>query len=255
MPDVADHALGPADALGHGGLGHEVGLRDLAGGEATDGSEGERHRRRRREVGVRAQEVEAQRVVGARDGAGGRCGVEPHLAVAARRVGPRHVEEGPPRDRDEPSGGVGRRLVLPRGERSDERLLHGVLGRREVGSATDEDAQHLWDELAELDLVDGHSVTVGGVGQERPDLEPLVDRLAAGARGGRQLTSELDRSLLAVDVDHEPAGDQVLRLGERPVGHRRAPLAVGADPQAVGRQRLPVDELAAAARAGRRSPA
>ena len=49
---------------------------------------------------------------------------------------------------------VGRRLVLPRGERSDERLLHGVLGRREVGSATDEDAQHPGDELAQLDLLD-----------------------------------------------------------------------------------------------------
>ena len=48
------------------------------------------------------------------------------------------------------------------GERPDERLLHGVLGRREVGTATDEDAQDPWDELAELDLVHGHSVTVGG---------------------------------------------------------------------------------------------
>ena len=44
--------------------------------------------------------------------------------------------------------GVGRHLVLPRGERPDERLLHGVLGRREVRSATDEDAQDPWDEPA-----------------------------------------------------------------------------------------------------------
>ncbi len=34
------------------------------------------------------------------------------------------------------------------GERPDERLLHGVLGRREVCTATDEDAQDPWDELA-----------------------------------------------------------------------------------------------------------
>ena len=47
-------------------------------------------------------------------------------------------------------------------ERPDERLLHRVLGRREVGAATDEDAQHLGDELAQLDVVHGHSVTVGG---------------------------------------------------------------------------------------------
>ena len=139
---------------------------------------------------------------------------------------------------------------LPRGERPDERLLHGVLGRREVGSATDEDAQHPGDELAQLDVVHGHSVTVGRLGQEGPDLQPLVDRLAAGPGCGRQLTGELDRPLVAVDVDHHPARDQVLRLGERAVGHRRAPLAVGADPHAVGRQRLAVDELAAALEPG-----
>ena len=95
-----DRALGPADALRHGRLGHEVGLRDLTGGEAAHGSQGQRHRRRRREIGVRAQEVEVQRVVGARDRAGRRLGVEPDLPVAARRLGPRHVEERPPRDRD-----------------------------------------------------------------------------------------------------------------------------------------------------------
>ena len=135
-------------------------------------------------------------------------------------------------------------------ERPDERLLHGVLGRREVGTATDEDAQDLRDELAELDVVHGHSVTVGGAVEEGPDLQPLVDRLAAGAGRGRQLAGELDRPLVAVDVDHHPAGDQVLRLGERAVGHRRPPLAVGADPDAVGRQRLPVDELAGALEPG-----
>ncbi len=79
-------ALGAADALRHGGLGHEVCLRDLARGEATHGAEGQRHRRRWGYVGVRAQEVEAQRVVGARDRAGRRFGVEPDLPVAARRV-------------------------------------------------------------------------------------------------------------------------------------------------------------------------
>jgi hypothetical protein len=82
----ADRALGAADALRHGALGHEVGLSDLARGEATDGPKGQRHRRGRRQVGVRAQEVEAQRVVGARDGACRRFGVEPDLPVAARRL-------------------------------------------------------------------------------------------------------------------------------------------------------------------------
>ena len=38
-----------------------------------------------------------------------------------------------------------------RRERPDERLLDGVLGRREVRTATDEDTQDLRDELAQLD--------------------------------------------------------------------------------------------------------
>ena len=50
----------------------------------------------------------------------------------------------------------------PRGQRPDERLLHGVLGRREVSTATDEDAQDPRDERTQLDVVHGHSVTVGG---------------------------------------------------------------------------------------------
>ena len=95
-----------------------------------------------------AQEVEVQRVVGARGRAGRRFGVESDLAVAAGGVRPRDVEEGSPRDRDEPSGGVGGGLVRPRRERPDERLLGGVLGGREVRTATDEDAQDPWDELA-----------------------------------------------------------------------------------------------------------
>jgi hypothetical protein len=97
---------------------------------------------------VRAQEVETQRVVGARRRAGRRFGVESELSIAARGVRPRHVEEGSPSDGDEPPRGVGGQLAFPSGERTDERLLHRVLGRREVCTATDEDAQHLWNELA-----------------------------------------------------------------------------------------------------------
>ena len=159
---ATDGALGATDALRHGALGHEVGLRDLARGETADGSQGQRDRRRRREVAVRAQEVEVQRVVGARDRAGRRFGVEADLPIAARGVRARHVEEGSPRDGDEPALGIGGQLALPGGERPDERLLHGVLGRREICTATDEDAQDRWDQLAQLDVVHGHSVTVGG---------------------------------------------------------------------------------------------
>ena len=162
-----DRPLGAADALCHRALGHQVGPSDLACGEATDGAEGQRDRRRRRQIGVGAQEVEAQRVVGARDRAGRRFGVESEFAVAARGFRPRHVEERSPRDRDEPSRPVGGHLVIPCRERPDERLLDGVLGGREVRTAADEDAQDTWDERAQLDAVRvrwerGHWVTVGG---------------------------------------------------------------------------------------------
>ncbi len=46
------------------------------------------------------------------------------------------------------------------GHMLDQGVLHGVLGRREVGSATDEDTDHRGHQLPQLRLV--HSVTVGG---------------------------------------------------------------------------------------------
>src|SRR2546430_893637 len=73
-------------------------------------------------------------------------GGSPH--ASNRRVWPRQVDEGSPSDRDEPPRGVGGHLVPPRRERPDERLLDGVLGRREVRTATDEDAQDPWYEIA-----------------------------------------------------------------------------------------------------------
>ena len=83
---LTDGALGAADALRHGGLGHEVCLCDLACGEPAHGPEGQCNRGGRRQVGVRAQEVEAQRVVAARDRPGRRFAVESDLSVAARGV-------------------------------------------------------------------------------------------------------------------------------------------------------------------------
>jgi hypothetical protein len=49
--------------------------------------------------------------------------------------------------------------VASRNRRLDQRLLHGVLGHREVGPAADEDADHLRHERP--DVVD-HSVIVAG---------------------------------------------------------------------------------------------
>ena len=94
-----------------------------------------------------------QGVVGARHRSGRRLGVESDLSIATRRVRPCQVDECSPGDRDQPALGIGGQLVLPGGECPDERLLHRVLGRREVCTATDEDAQDLWNELAQLDVV------------------------------------------------------------------------------------------------------
>ena len=157
-----DRALGAADALRHGALGHEVGLRDLARGETADGSQGQRDRRRRRELAVRAQEVEVQRVVGARDRAGRRFGVEADLSIAARGVRPRHVEESSPRDSDEPALEVGGLLVVPT-RRAPGRAPPAPRPRPSRNLHRDGRGRSgPWHELAQLDVVHGHSVKVGG---------------------------------------------------------------------------------------------
>ena len=56
-------ALGPADPLRHRRLRHVEGVGDLAGGEAADGAQGQRHLRGGREVGVAAAEEQEERVV------------------------------------------------------------------------------------------------------------------------------------------------------------------------------------------------
>src|SRR5699024_12587358 len=82
----------------------------------------------------------------------------------------------------------------------------------------------------------GHAV-------EGTQLEPLVDRRAVLAGRGRELTGELDRPFGALHVDDHPAGDEVLGLGERPVGDRWPSLPAVAHPEALGCQGLGVDVL------------
>ena len=83
------------------------------------------------------------------------------------------------------------------------------------------------------------------LGHDLPDVDPLVHRLPARARLGRDVRRELDRALVRLDVDHVPARDQVAGLGMRAVRDdgRRVRAAV-AHPGLRRCERLGVDELA-----------
>src|SRR5207302_9597413 len=152
------------------------------------------------------QEVQVQRVVGARDRAGRRFGVEPDLSVAASGLRPRHVDEDSPSDRDEPPRGVGGQRALPGGERPDERLLYGVLGRREVRTATDEDAQDPWDELAQLDVVHAQWVKVGGAARKgRTSSHSWIGSPPAPGAADSSPASSIARSWLSTSMIIHPA--------------------------------------------------
>ncbi len=152
-PHTGDGAFGAADPLRHGRLGHQVRLGDLAGGEPADGPQGERDRGRRRQRGVRAQEVELERVVDHGRGPGRRLLVDEVLPPAARGVRAGGVEEPAPGHGDQPALRIARRVGRPHADRLDQGVLHGVLGRREVRSAADEDGEHAGREAPQEDLV------------------------------------------------------------------------------------------------------
>lgn len=162
-PHPGDGALGPADALRHGRLRHQVGLGDLAGGQPADGAQRERDRGRRRQRRVGAQEVELERVVHRRRGTGHWFLVDDVLAPAAGGVRPGRVEELAPGGGDQPPLRIPRRVGRPHADSLDQGVLYGVLGRREVGSAADEDAEHARREAPEQEVIHwrGHSVMVG----------------------------------------------------------------------------------------------
>ena len=188
-PDAGDGPLGPADPLGHGRLRHQVRLRDLTRGQAADGTQREGDGRGRRQGRVRAQEVQLEGVVGYLARAGLGLALDERLPVPSGGIGAGAVEELAPGDRDQPALRVPGRVVGPHPHGLDQGILHGILGRREVSSATDEDADHGGGEGPQQGLVD-HRVSVRDGrrrGKERAHLKPLVDRLAALARGRRQL--------------------------------------------------------------------
>ena len=151
--DVGDGALRAGDALGHGRLGDEVGRGDLLGGEAADRPERQGDRRGRRQARVGAEEVELEGVVGVLGRAWLRLELGLLLACRPGRLGAGGVEELAPGGGDEPGLRVPWRVVRPGGPGCDEGLLDGVLGRREVCSAPDEDADHLGGEASQELLV------------------------------------------------------------------------------------------------------
>ena len=152
-PHVADRAFGPADPLRHRGLRDEVGLRDLPGGQAADGAQHQGHRGRRGQRRMGAEEEQLQRVVCGLGRSRRRLGLDPQLPIATRDLGATRVEELAPGHRDQPALRVGGALIRPGQRGLDQRLLHGVLGRREVDSATDEDTDHRGRQLPQQQFV------------------------------------------------------------------------------------------------------
>ena len=125
QPTPVQGSLGPADPLRHRRLRHVERVGDLPGREAADGAQGQRHLRRRREVGVAAAE---QQEAGCR-----------HPPRSARRSGVRHTSPPARRRRaaslrrastsrrvatvGQPRPRVARRMLGPYPQRLEQRLL------------------------------------------------------------------------------------------------------------------------------------
>jgi len=108
---------------------------------------------------VSAQEVQLERVVHRLDRSGHGLALDAYLAPPPGGIGAGGVEELAPGHGDQPAPGVLRRIIRPHAHGLDQGVLHGILGRREVGPAPDEDTDHRGYEVPQRRLV--HSVTVG----------------------------------------------------------------------------------------------
>jgi len=186
---LLDALLGPADAPGHGRLGHQERPGDLRGGQAADRPQGQRDLRRRRQDGVTAHEQQDERVVGLRRRpvGGGRQPLpgkgpagDAVLAALAGLLAAEQVGEPARGDRDQPAPRVVRDAAGgPLHGRRQERLLGGVLGGVEVPVAPDHRAEDLRRQPPQqvLGLGVGH-----GTGQSsRSVLESASGRTSATA--------------------------------------------------------------------------
>ena len=146
---LAQRAPGAKELLLHRRLGGEESLRDLLHREAAQVLEDHRHLRGSGEPGIAAREHQPQLVVGdgvlARDAfrfRGGRLQGQHQLGgeVVEMDLPPEQVDGPVSRRAHEPGCRVLRRAPeLPGLERANERVLHRILGERQVAHAEDAD--------------------------------------------------------------------------------------------------------------------
>ena len=245
-------ALGAADPLRHGRLRNEERVGDLAGGQPTDGPKGEGDLRRRRELGMTAQEQQQQRVIALLGRPLGLLDRHRLLACPARRLTAPCVDESPHGHGAQPGGRVTRRVLGPDPQRLDDRLLHGILGSRELLPAAQQAGEHVRCERPD-ELVEPVRSPLGAPSQDITSRTSIHSYSGSPPGPGSDDTNAANSSArsMTLDVDHVPTGDQVARLRVRAVRHDRggvrarriAPTCAPAS--GPGRRRTPRDPGAA----------
>ena len=151
-PSVGDLPLGPHDPLTHRRLGNQERARDLAGREATERAQRQRHASRHIQRRVTAGEDQPQAIIDDRALFDHRpvlllveayelckaLGAIRHRAVAAQAI-----DRAPPRRDREPRTRIRRNAVArPRRERGRIGVLDRVLGQLEIAHMTNQSRQH-----------------------------------------------------------------------------------------------------------------
>jgi len=147
-----DSLLRPADALRHGRLGHEEGMRDFRGRQAADRSQRERELRWSGDRRVAAEKEQRQHVVvtGRLRRVGRLEGCDRLLAASAGVAAAPLVDQPPVRHGHEPGQrALGNTLVRPLRRRRQERFLHRVFAGVELPAAPHERTEGLRREFAQ----------------------------------------------------------------------------------------------------------
>ena len=151
-PSRGDLPLGPHDSLTHRRLGNEERARDLAGREATERAQRERHPSGHIERRVTAGEDQPQAIVDDRalfDHGPVLLLVEAHelrealSAIRHRAVAAQAIDRAPPRRDGKPRTRIRRNAVArPRRERSRIGVLNRVLRQLEIAHMSNQRGQH-----------------------------------------------------------------------------------------------------------------